>query len=188
MLIIVQTDTLYAILNDLGEANMPLFGILTPHRIVDHISEITPEFLLKAGMDTILLDLDNTLTHWNSYEVEAETFSWVEDVKKAGLRLCIVSNNKRRRIEIVAQLLEVPYIYKAGKPMKKAFLKALSIMNALPQKTIFIGDQLFTDVLGANRVKLYTVLVKPLHPREFIVTRFVRRFEKIVMHRIVPKE
>jgi len=167
---------------------MPLFGILTPHRIVDHISEISPAFLHQAGIKTILLDLDNTLTHWNSSEVETEIFKWVEDVKTDGFNLCIVSNNKRRRIETVANILGIPYIHKAGKPKKKAFLKALSIMGAVPEKTIFIGDQLFTDVLGANRVSLYTVLVKPLHPREFIVTRFMRRFERIIMRRIVPKE
>lgn len=167
---------------------MPLFRILTPQRIVDHISEISPDFLKLTGIDTILLDLDNTLTHWNSFEVEEEIFTWIKDVKKSGVRLCIVSNNKKRRIETVANLLDVPYIYKAGKPKKRAFLKALSIMEAVPEKTIFIGDQLFTDVLGANRVSLYSVLVKPLHPREFIGTRFMRRFERIVMRRIVSKE
>lgn len=167
---------------------MPLFRILTPTKMVDHISEISPDFLKLTGIDTILMDLDNTLTHWNSFEVEAEIFAWIEDVKKCGFRLCIVSNNKKRRIETVANLLGIPYIYKAGKPKKKAFLKALSIMKAVPEKTIFIGDQLFTDVLGANRVSLYTVLVKPLNSREWIGTRFMRRFERIVMRRIAPKE
>lgn len=167
---------------------MPLLGILTPHKIVEHITEISTDFLYEAGINTILLDLDNTLTHWNSFEVEEKIFTWIDEVKKSGFSLCIVSNNKKVRIEKVANLLDIPYIHKAGKPKKKAFLKALSVMGAVPEKTIFIGDQLFTDVLGANRVSLYTVLVKPLHPREFIGTRFMRRFEKIVMRRIVPKE
>lgn len=166
---------------------MPL-RLITPYKIVDHVNEITPEFLKSKGITTVLMDLDNTLTHWNSEEIDDEVFYWIKNLKSQGLRACIVSNNKRSRIEKIADMLEIPFIYRAAKPRKGAYRRALEAMNTPATKTAFVGDQLFTDVLGANRMNLYSILAKPMHHREFFGTKVMRFFEKIVMPFISPRE
>lgn len=164
------------------------FKNLSPHKMVKHICDIDPVFLSSKGITTVLMDLDNTLTCWNSCTVDEQVLSWIRNAKEMGLKLCIVSNNKRPRIEKVAEMLQIPFIYRAAKPRKGAYLKALQEMHSTAQETVFIGDQLFTDVFGANRMKLYTILVKPLHAREFVGTKVMRRVEKLVMRHITPKE
>lgn len=166
---------------------MPL-KFLTPKKIVDHVCDITPDYLLKRKINTVLLDLDNTLTKWNAYEVDEKICSWINEMKIEGIRPCIVSNNKESRIAIVAKKLDIPYIFRATKPRKRAFRIALEVMNASKAETAFIGDQLFTDILGANRMKIFSILVKPLHHREFFGTKIVRRVERMILPHVTTKE
>ena len=182
----LSPDTL--LLKNQGEIGCMPLKIFTPYRIVDHVNEITPEFLKSKGITTVLMDLDNTLTRWNADDIDDEVFYWIKNLKSEGVRPCIVSNNKRSRIEKIAKMLEVPFIYRAAKPRKGSYRRALEAMNSPATKTAFVGDQLFTDVFGANRMQLYSILVKPIHPHEFIGTKIMRMFEKIVMPFIKPRE
>lgn len=161
---------------------------LTPKKIVNHVSNITPEFLSSRKINTILIDLDNTLTKWNSHEVDEEVCNWINQMKINGIRPCIVSNNKQSRIVVVAEKLDIPYVFRATKPRKRAFRNALVVMKATREQTAFIGDQLFTDILGANRMQLFSILVKPLHAREFFGTKIMRRVERMVMPHLKSEE
>ena len=95
--------------------------------------------------------------------------------------MCLVSNNKKDRVSNFGRILGVPALSKARKPRRRAFREAMRIMNTRPETTAVIGDQIFTDVLGGNRLGLYTILVVPLSKQEFIGTRCMRHLERVVL-------
>jgi HAD superfamily phosphatase (TIGR01668 family) len=127
------------------------------------------------------VDLDNTVTHWNSPVVPEETRAWFQAARERGFSLCLSSNNLYARAAGIAQALGVPVVCGAGKPRRRAFRQMLAVLGSRPQETAVIGDQVFTDVLGGKRLGLFTVLVRPLGPQEFVVTRVLRRLERLVM-------
>ncbi len=94
----------------------------------------------------------------------------------------LLSNNKEPRVKRFNDKVGSQYIYKAGKPGKKNYQKAMEIMGTTAENTLFVGDQLFTDVWGAKRVGIYSILVKPIHPKEEIQIVLKRRLEKIVLY------
>jgi HAD superfamily phosphatase (TIGR01668 family) len=97
--------------------------------------------------------------------------------------MCLVSNNLSTRVSRFSRALDIPAIAKAAKPRRRSFRQAMEIMGTTAEHTAVIGDQLFTDVLGGNRLHLFTVLVSPLSPLEFWTTRLVRRAERLVLPR-----
>ena len=99
--------------------------------------------------------------------------------------MVIVSNNNEQRVPRFPIPLDLPYIYKARKPFQLSFQKAMKLMNLAPYEVVVIGDQLFTDVLGGNRLNLYTILVTPVAETDGFWTRFNRRMERIVLHTCV---
>lgn len=108
---------------------------------------------------------------------------------KEGIKLCILSNtNNKSKVENVARYLEIPYIYFAMKPLKFGFKKGVNKLK-LPNKNIgVIGDQLLTDVLGANRTGMYSILVKPINEKDILITRIKRPFEKKIMDKYLNKK
>lgn len=132
-------------------------------------------------MNGLILDLDNTLVGWNQPDATAELLKWLEDVKTFRLKTCIVSNNMSERVERFSRSIGVMAIAKAAKPRRRAFQHAMRKMGTHHRDTAVIGDQVFTDILGGNRLQLYTILVKPLAEREFWGTQLVRRLERVVV-------
>ncbi|NLL18862.1 MAG: YqeG family HAD IIIA-type phosphatase [Clostridia bacterium] len=165
-----------------------MFNLLKPNLYVARLENIPLEQLTQKGIRGLIIDLDNTITEWNSFEIQDKVMDWFKLLPKYGLQPCLVSNNNRGRVKRVADLLEVPFIHKAGKPRRKAFRKGVEALNLKPEEVAVIGDQVFTDVLGGNRSELLTILVVPLSTREFIGTRFMRRLEKLVLAHIIKQE
>lgn len=157
---------------------------LFPDVYVESILDLPLEKLYAHGIRAFIMDLDNTVTEWNSQEVRSEVVSWMKEVKARGFKACIASNNGRERVVSVAEGLGIPFVSKAGKPRRRAFHRALKVMGSLPEETAVIGDQIFTDILGGNRMNLFTILVVPINKREFIGTRVMRKFEIMVLKRI----
>ncbi|NLO90284.1 MAG: YqeG family HAD IIIA-type phosphatase [Clostridia bacterium] len=153
-------------------------GLLKPDLQVKSIFDIPLRELRKKGINSLIIDLDNTITQWNSLEISQEVFQWFEKIKHSGFKACLVSNNPGERVSLIAKALGIPSIPKAGKPRRKAFRQALKLLNSSLQETAVVGDQIFTDVLGGNRMGLYTVLVDPISSQEFIGTKIMRFFEK----------
>jgi len=152
-----------------------------PDQIADGLLDIDPCALKAAGIRGVLVDIDNTLAPWNSTEVTAELRDWV---KRAGqeLKVCVLSNSsKRTRVRKLAEMLDVPCVWPAGKPWPIAFRRALALTGTAPDETVMIGDQLFTDILGANIHGLRTILVRPLGTNEFIGTKVTRLVERVVI-------
>ncbi|MCY0870095.1 MAG: YqeG family HAD IIIA-type phosphatase [Firmicutes bacterium] len=155
---------------------------LRPRVYVRSIHALSAEFFIARRIRAVLTDLDNTLVGWNHPIAPAELCDWLECLRAAGLKVCIVSNNDEHRVESFAAALGIPCVANAHKPRRRGFVQAMATLEAGPEETAMIGDQLFTDIAGGNRAGLFTILVQPVHPREFIGTRALRKVERRVLH------
>ena len=132
------------------------------------------------GVRGVLFDVDNTLVrHGEPATKQAKEL--FEHLRSIGLKTCIISNNNEPRVSPFAKEVGSYYIYKAGKPKPGNYRKAMQEMGTDTTNTIFIGDQIFTDVYGANLAGIRTILVKPIHPKEEIQIVLKRYLEKIVL-------
>lgn len=161
-----------------------MLKILYPDMYVNSLMEIPLEKLEILGKKAFILDLDNTVTEWNSNNIKEEIAEWFSLIKREGFKACILSNNREERVVAVAENLGIPYIHRAQKPRKGAFFRAADLMGVSGKQTVVIGDQVFTDVLGGNRAGLFTILVVPIAKREFLGTKISRIMEKLVLRRI----
>jgi HAD superfamily phosphatase (TIGR01668 family) len=163
-------------------ADLRLIELITPSMFAESLAAVDLDVLSSVGIRYILLDLDNTLLPWNEYNVPEESRLWVEGAKNRGMNICIASNTRNpRRLRLIADGLGVFCIDKVGKPLGGRLRAAVEVMGGSLENTALIGDQVFTDVLGGNRLGMFTVLVKPMHPREFVGTKVSRFFEKLIM-------
>ncbi len=149
-----------------------------PSEFVRSVFHISPEHLKAKGIRGIITDLDNTLVEWDRPDATPKLVEWLKSMKDAGIQVTIVSNNNELRVQSFADPLGIPFIYKARKPMGKAFRKALHIMSVKKEEVVVIGDQLLTDVVGGNRMKLHTILVLPVASSDGFFTRFNRLVER----------
>jgi|SRR5579872_764052 len=157
-----------------------------PDRYAARVSEISVPELVGEGVRGVIVDLDNTLVGYRERHPTAEVSSWVDRATQAGLKIVIVSNNVRAWVEEIATHLRVSFVHKAAKPLPMGFGKALKQLGTSRAQTIVIGDQLFTDVLGAKLYGLRVILTEPLI-REHAFMRFVRRIERVLARkRIAP--
>jgi len=155
--------------------------LFLPRLSVPSIFAINLDTLREQGICGIMLDLDNTIVQRDQECFSPAFLSWIKEIKEREFKVCIISNNWPKRVSALAQKLAVPAISRAGKPRKSPFLRALNILGTRPQETAVIGDQVLTDILGGNRLGLYTILVTPLPGKEYWATRLINRWlEKLV--------
>lgn len=156
--------------------------IFYPKSYFNNILEIDSNFFLKNNIKAILLDIDNTILDTEDNMVEGLE-DWVKNIQNQGIKFCIVSNtNKKKKAERMSKILDIPYVYFAKKPLKFGFKKAKKILQEENNQNIaVIGDQVLTDVLGANRCKMYSILVAPLKSSDIWVTKFNRLLEKQIL-------
>jgi len=157
-----------------------LFQAFYPKEYRDSTYTIDFQKLYQEGYRGILFDVDNTLVPHGAPATE-ESVELFRRLHEMGFSTCLISNNKEPRVTPFADAMETPYVYKAGKPKRSGYQKGMEIMGTGTQNTLFIGDQLFTDVWGANRAGLYSILVKPIDPKEEIQIVLKRYLEKIVL-------
>lgn len=157
---------------------------LYPDILADSLLDIPLNTLRQKQIEAFIFDLDNTVTEWNSHVLRDEVARWFEMLKEEGFKACILSNNGEERVIKVARLLDIPYVYKAQKPRRSGFEKALALMGVSAGQTAVVGDQIFTDIWGGNRAGLFTILVQPLAWREFMGTKISRMAEYFVLRRI----
>jgi len=161
-----------------------MLDLFEPDLYAASLKDVPLEKLKDRGIRGLIIDLDNTVTHWNDPSLDSQTLEWFQRGKGLGFKICLVSNNFRDRVKKVAAQLEVPALPRAGKPSRRAFRRAMEILGTGPEETAVIGDQLLTDVLGGNRLHLFTILVVPLSRREFIGTRLMRWIEGYILKRL----
>lgn len=158
-----------------------MYNLLCPRLILKSLYDLKLDELKNRGIKGIVFDLDNTIIPWDSQDVSYEMIEWLHQIIEEGFELCLVSNNMGNRVKSIAQMVGIPYVARAYKPAKAGFIQAVTTMHLLPTQVAVIGDQLFTDVLGGNRVGLFTIWVTPLSAKEFIGTKITRQLEKITM-------
>ena len=146
--------------------------IFYPKSYFKNITEINADFFQEKHIKAVLLDIDNTLIDKNNNMVEGLE-DWIENVKKRNIKFCILSNtNNKKKAKKIANLLDIPYIYFAKKPLKFGFERAKKILKINDSKEIaVIGDQVLTDVFGANRCSMYSILVEPLKQNDIWITK-----------------
>ena len=152
-----------------------------PGEYLDSTYGIDFEKLAKEGYKGIIFDIDNTLVPHGAPADERAKELFVR-LKKLGFACCLLSNNQLPRVEMFNKDVQVHFIENAHKPSTKNYRRAMELMGTDTDNTVFIGDQLFTDVYGANRTGIRTILVKPIHPKEEIQIVLKRYLEKIVLY------
>lgn len=154
---------------------------LYPKHKVDKIQDIELSMLKNKGIKGLILDIDNTLVPEHVAEPDENAIKWIESVKESGFKVCIVSNASEKRVVKFNEKLKVHAIHKASKPSRKAFLKAIRLMDIEAEETAVIGDQIFTDIYGGNRLNMFTILVTPIDKKEVFYVRIKRIAEKYVL-------
>ena len=134
-----------------------------PHHLIKSIYDIGPNDFLKMDVQLLLLDLDNTISPYSTGEPLPELIRWAQDLKTAGIDLFIISNSHSNRPEIFAEALGIGYVGHARKPFTKVARRVLAELNADPDKTAIIGDQIYTDVLCARLLGLKAIAVRPIN-------------------------
>jgi len=155
--------------------------LLSPDLHLNNIFDIDADHLQSLGIKGIITDMDNTLVPWSDRTVYPRLADFFTSLKKKGFKLFIVSNNSRDRGGQLARELDIPAIWYAVKPRRGAFRKALHEMNLSPEQVAVVGDQIFTDVLGGNRLGLYTIHVNPISEKEFVTTKLMRMLERFIL-------
>ncbi|MBQ9387655.1 MAG: YqeG family HAD IIIA-type phosphatase [Lachnospiraceae bacterium] len=151
-----------------------------PYKKIKSLYDIDFEDLYDSGVRGLTFDIDNTLVP-DSAPADEKTVGLFKRLKKIGFKCCIISNNGKKRVRPFAEKAGVKYLYKTAKPSRKGFLKAMKITGSAPENTVHFGDQLFTDMWGANKVGIRSYLVEPIdRTREPFQIRLKRILEKIV--------
>lgn len=150
-------------------------GLLRPTAMRAKVTELTPEFFEKLGVSALLLDVDNTIATYTSHTPIEGAVEWARDMVERGFRVIIVSNNYKKRVGPFAQKFGLDFISFAIKPLPFGYLRAQSRLGVKRKECAIVGDQIFTDVVGANLCGMRSVLLTPIEPEEGVSFR-VRRF------------
>lgn len=151
-----------------------------PDEYYDSTYGIDFENEYKNGYRGVIFDIDNTLVEHDA-DADDRAKNFINRLKEIGFNVCLLSNNQKPRVERFNEDIGVYYIYNAHKPSRKNYIKAMEMMHTNKENTIFVGDQLFTDVFGARRTGIKSYLVKPIGKKEEIQIVLKRYLEKIVL-------
>lgn len=161
---------------------------LYPKEYLESVTDITNEFMNKNKLKGLILDVDNTLIDFDK-KLDDRIIEWCDKMKKSGIKICILSNtNKIEKVTKVAEKLDLHFFYFAKKPMKGGFKRAQEYLKLESQEIGVVGDQIFTDVIGANLSKMFPILVKPIDKRDILPTRIKRPLEKFVIKCYIRKK
>ena len=158
-----------------------MFDRFFPDRYVASTYVIDFEKLYEEGYRGLIFDIDNTLVPHGA-PADARAIALFDRLKKIGFKCCLISNNQEPRVKMFNEPIQVDYVYNAHNPSTKNYRNAMEIMGTDETNSVFIGDQLFTDVWGAKRTGISNILVKPIHPKEEIQIVLKRYLEKIVLY------
>ncbi len=162
------------------ESGRQMFQKFYPDEAVESAYGIPYEKLYEDGVRGLLYDIDNTLVEHDA-DATAQAVELIGRLRKLGFSVMFLSNNDEERVRRFNRDIGAKYIYKAGKPSPRSYLRAMEQMGTSAQTTVFIGDQLFTDIWGAKRAGIRTYLVRPIAKHEEIQIVLKRRLEGIVL-------
>ncbi len=158
-----------------------MFETFYPDEYVESTYGIDFEKMYESGYRSVIFDIDNTLVPHDA-PADANAVEFFKRLEKIGFKALVLSNNKEPRVKKFADAVGCMYIYKANKPARRGYLRAMEKLGTNKENTLFVGDQLFTDVWGARRTGIHSILVHPINPKEEIQIVLKRYLEKIVLH------
>ena len=164
-----------------------MFERFFPDAYMDSTYVIDFEKLYKEGIRGVIFDIDNTLVPHGA-PADERAIQLFKELRDIGFSCCLVSNNKKKRVAPFASLVGAEYIELAAKPSRRGYERAMERLGTNSGNTVFIGDQLFTDIWGAKNAGLRNILVKPIHPKEEIQIVLKRYLERIVLHFYTKEE
>lgn len=162
---------------------------LYPNLYLKKIENITIEMLIKNKIKLLILDVDNTLIDYNK-KLSQDVIEWAKTMKGQGIKLHILSNtSNKEKVKEVAKKLDIQYKYFAMKPFKKGFKEIQKQTNIKVENIAVVGDQIFTDILGGNRCKMFTILVEPINnEKDYWYTAWKRPIENKIKKKYVAEE
>ncbi|WP_152656319.1 YqeG family HAD IIIA-type phosphatase [Oceanobacillus sp. CFH 90083] len=165
-----------------------MFSIFLPNEQIDQIFDLKPENLKKKGIKGIITDLDNTLVAWDVKDATPDIITWLQTMEENDIKVTIISNNNQERVTVFSEPLGTPFVFRARKPLTRAFKLAAKQMKLKKEEILVVGDQLLTDVLGGNLAGFYTVLVVPVVQTDEKITRINRFIERRILKRKASKD
>lgn len=165
-----------------------MLGYFKPDQYIESFTKLKIETLKKRGITLFICDIDNTLVAHDVALPNDEVKSFIKSIKDEGIEVVLISNNVEERVSNFAKPLDVPYYPFAKKPLKLTYKKMLKDYQDAPSEVAIIGDQLLTDVLGAKRMKFYTILTKPVAQKDLKCTKINRIFEQFIYWRLEKKK
>ena len=140
---------------------------LLPKAIFHRLTDVTPEYLHAHGRKLLMLDFDNTMLPYTSKVPTPELLRWIDGMKRGGITLCVVSNSHKPKSPAFCKTHNIGCITHSKKPGGRGIRKCLARYGVSPDEAALAGDQIYTDVLGANRAGAMSILVKPIHLHNF---------------------
>ncbi len=163
-------------------------SLFHPTLLKNRITELTVEELQALSVNALLLDVDNTLTKHHSQELDEQTAAWLDNMRKAGVKMMLVSNSREPRIAPFAARIDLPYVHTSLKPLPFGFRKAIKALGVKKSECLVIGDQSFTDVLGARTNGIRVLQLMPIEVEAGRSFRLRRRLEKGILSRYRKKQ
>jgi len=158
------------------------FSLFFPDERVQTVEDVDYERLSSSGIKAVVFDLDNTIAKWGEDSLPSEVVDLFERLDAMGLKVGILSNSRRKNVGDFGPELPFPHFFNANKPSGKGFRLLLQELGVSPEEAAMVGDQLFTDVLGANRINMYTIRVDPIDPdQEYSFTKINRIGERLIL-------
>lgn len=140
---------------------------LLPSLIAESVLDLTPQLLQQRGINLLMLDFDNTIVPYTTSEPTEEMAAWLKMMAESPIQLCVVSNSKRDRVKIFCKTYGLDCITHAKKPFPKGVSECLAKYNLPKTQCALCGDQIYTDVLGANNAKIQSILIKAIDNHNF---------------------
>ena len=165
-----------------------MLKVLIPFALAKNVYDIDLEFYKELKIDTIICDLDNTLEAFYTLHPSERAYELIKKLNQIGIRVIIISNNKRKRVEPYCEDLNCDFMYSTRKPLIYKGKKFIKKFDINPEKTLYIGDQLFTDIVFANRLRIRSVLCDNLVERDQFFTKFNKFFDKFFRKKMKKKK
>lgn len=157
--------------------------IFTPTFWLKNVMQIDKQFLKKNRVRALVLDMDNTLSMHDNPAAEDGVLEWLDEMRKLGVKMRVVSNNNSKRVAPLARALGLKFTANGAKPLTFGVNRAVNAMGVRKAETLVVGDQIFTDVLAGNLAGIRTVLVEPFHLENKWTFKLKRKVESLVFHR-----
>lgn len=157
-----------------------MLKLFTPNYYIHSFDTLKPSYLKKHGIRLLVCDIDNTLVAHDVALPDEKVLTFLKSMRDAGIQIVFISNNVEERVAAFAKGLDIPYYPFAMKPLSKTYRKMIQDVKIDKPCIAVIGDQLMTDILGANRMGFHTILTAPVVQRDLSFTKFNRLFESVV--------